>query len=84
MLPNIIIALVVMAVCFGSKAMNQVMDKDRIDIPYETQDQLFHDKTESKYGYRGSQREGWPAPEKEQRCRAGGLKQKIKMRLIPH
>lgn len=45
------------------KAMKQALDKARIDMPYKTQVQLFHDQTESTDGDRGSQREGWPAPE---------------------
>ncbi len=45
-------------------AIKQALDKARIDMPYVTQVQLNHDQTESLDGDRGSQREGWPAPEK--------------------
>ncbi|WP_312745748.1 hypothetical protein [Candidatus Nitrospira neomarina] len=38
------------------------MDKAGIDMPYETQVQLFHDQTESMDGDRATQRQGWPAP----------------------
>ncbi len=45
------------------KAIKLALDEARIDMPYETHVQLFHDQTESSDGDRGSQREGWPAPE---------------------
>ena len=45
------------------KAIKQALDKARIDMPYETQVNLFHDQSESTDGDRGSQREGWPATE---------------------
>jgi small-conductance mechanosensitive channel len=44
------------------KAIKEALDGARIDMPYETQVQLFHDQTEMTDGVRGSQREGWPAP----------------------
>jgi small-conductance mechanosensitive channel len=46
------------------KAMKLALDKAGIDMPYDTQVQLFHDQTEAKDGIRGTQREGWPAPKK--------------------
>ena len=42
-------------------AVKNALDKAGIDLPYETQVQLFHDQTESMDGVRGKQREGWPA-----------------------
>ncbi len=45
------------------RAIKQALDEARIDMPYETAVQLIHDQTESTDGDRGSQREGWPAPE---------------------
>ncbi|QEA37870.1 mechanosensitive ion channel family protein [Pistricoccus aurantiacus] len=45
------------------KAMKEALDEARIDMPYETNVQLFHDQTETTDGDRGAQREGWPAPE---------------------
>ncbi len=44
-------------------AIKLALDAARIDMPYETQVQLFHDQSESKDGIRGTQREGWPAPQ---------------------
>jgi small conductance mechanosensitive channel len=43
-------------------AIKNALDKAGIDMPYETQVQLFHDQTESRDGDRAAQREGWPAP----------------------
>lgn len=43
------------------KAIKSALDKAGIDLPFETQVQLFHDQTESMDGIRGKQREGWPA-----------------------
>ena len=45
------------------KAIKLALDEARIDMPYETQVQLFHDQTEAGDGDRGAQREGWPATE---------------------
>ncbi len=44
------------------QAIKRGLDKAGIDLPYETQVQLFHDQTEADDGVRGAQREGWPAP----------------------
>jgi small-conductance mechanosensitive channel len=46
------------------KAIKLALDEAKIDMPFETRVQLFHDQTESTDGDRGSQREGWPAPDK--------------------
>ena len=43
--------------------VKEALDAARIDMPYETRVQLFHDQTEASEGNRGEQREGWPAPE---------------------
>ncbi|MEO5732457.1 MAG: mechanosensitive ion channel family protein [Rubrivivax sp.] len=43
-------------------AIKLALDQAGIDMPYDTQVQLFHDQTESDDGLRGSQREGWPKP----------------------
>ncbi len=42
------------------RAVKLALDEAGIDMPYDTQVQLFHDQTESKDGIRGEQREGWP------------------------
>lgn len=44
------------------RAIKLALDKARIDMPYETNVQLFHDQTEETDGRRGEQREGWPPP----------------------
>ncbi|MFD2255439.1 mechanosensitive ion channel family protein [Luteolibacter algae] len=46
-------------------AVKKALDEAKIDMPYDTRVHLFHDQTESEDGVRGSQREGWPAPESE-------------------
>ncbi len=43
-------------------AIKLALDKAGIDMPYDTQVQLFHDQTEADDGLRGAQREGWPKP----------------------
>lgn len=45
------------------ESIKGALDDAGIDMPYETQVQLFHDQTEADDGDRQSQREGWPAPE---------------------
>ena len=42
-------------------AAKEALDAAGIDMPYDTQVQLFHDQTEEVDGRRGEQREGWPA-----------------------
>nr|WP_299244789.1 mechanosensitive ion channel family protein [uncultured Halomonas sp.] len=44
------------------KAIKLALDEARIDMPYDTTVQLFHDQTEATDGDRGAQREGWPSP----------------------
>ncbi len=46
-------------------AIKSALDKAKIDMPYETQVQLFHDQTETVDGNREAQREGWPADGKQ-------------------
>ncbi|MEO6408617.1 MAG: mechanosensitive ion channel family protein [Burkholderiaceae bacterium] len=43
-------------------AIKLALDEAGIDMPYDTQVQLFHDQTEADDGRRGEQREGWPRP----------------------
>lgn len=44
------------------EAIKASLDKEGIDMPFETVVQLFHDQTEETDGVRGEQREGWPQP----------------------
>lgn len=43
------------------RSVKRALDEAGIDMPYETQVQLWHDQTEASDGDRSSQREGWPA-----------------------
>ncbi|MEO5754709.1 MAG: mechanosensitive ion channel family protein [Chthoniobacterales bacterium] len=43
------------------QAIKEGLDAAGIDMPYDTQVQLFHDQTEASEGDRSQQREGWPA-----------------------
>ncbi|MGI8431669.1 MAG: mechanosensitive ion channel family protein [Chthoniobacterales bacterium] len=43
------------------QAVKEGLDAAGIDMPYDTQVQLFHDQTEAGEGDRSQQREGWPA-----------------------
>ncbi|UVW29296.1 mechanosensitive ion channel family protein [Massilia sp. H6] len=45
------------------RSIKEALQEARIDLPYETSVQLFHDQTEAEDGDRSRQREGWPAPE---------------------
>jgi small conductance mechanosensitive channel len=42
-------------------AIKQKLSENGIDLPYPTQQILFHDQTEETDGDRAQQREGWPA-----------------------
>lgn len=44
-------------------AIKIALDEAGIDMPYDTQVQLFHEQTEDVDGVRGTQREGWPKRE---------------------
>ena len=41
--------------------VKEALDEAGIDMPFDTQVQLWHDQTEATDGDRSSQREGWPA-----------------------
>ena len=43
------------------RAAKLALDEAGIDMPYDTQVQLFHDQTEATDGHRSKQREGWPS-----------------------
>lgn len=43
-------------------AIRDALDREHIDMPFETQVHLFHDQTEAHDGDRDAQREGWPSP----------------------
>lgn len=45
------------------QAIKEALDDAGIDMPYDTQVQLFHDQTEATDGDRDEQREGWPSGE---------------------
>lgn len=47
------------------RAVKHALDDAGIDMPYDTQVQLFHDQTEETDGDREAQREGWPTPRKD-------------------
>lgn len=42
-------------------AIKNTLVENGIDLPYPTQQILFHDQTEETDGDRSRQREGWPA-----------------------
>lgn len=42
------------------RGVKKAFDKAGIDMPYDTQVQLFHDQSEAGDGRRSEQREGWP------------------------
>lgn len=48
------------------KGIKDVLDGARIDMPYETVVNLFHDQTEEYDGQPSKQREGWPEREEGQ------------------
>ncbi len=59
-------------------AIKRKLSENGIDLPYPTQQILFHDQTEETDGDRALQREGWPAGNKEvpkPRSISGSLKQ---------
>lgn len=45
------------------RSIKDALDEAGIDMPYDTQVQLFHDQTEAHDGDRDAQREGWPRGE---------------------
>jgi small conductance mechanosensitive channel len=56
-------------------ALKRVLVENGIDLPFPTQQILFHDQTEETDGDRARQREGWPARGEDPRPRsiAAGL-----------
>jgi small-conductance mechanosensitive channel len=46
-------------------AIKKRLTEHGIDLPFPTQQILFHDQTEETDGDRGRQREGWPADQAE-------------------
>jgi small conductance mechanosensitive channel len=56
-------------------ALKQALQESGIDLPFPTQQILFHDQTEETDGDRARQREGWPARGEDPRPRgvAAGL-----------
>ncbi|NJR51517.1 MAG: mechanosensitive ion channel family protein, partial [Leptolyngbyaceae cyanobacterium CSU_1_3] len=46
-------------------AIKQTLTANGIDLPFPTQQILFHDQTEDTDGDRTRQREGWPAGQKQ-------------------
>lgn len=65
-------------------AIKNKLTANGIDLPYPTQQILFHDQTEETDGNRSRQREGWPAGNNEvpqPRSIGGSLSQLAKMRV---
>jgi small-conductance mechanosensitive channel len=64
-------------------AIKNKLTANGIDLPYPTQQILFHDQTEETDGDRSRQREGWPAGENEvpqPRSTGGSLRHLAEMR----
>lgn len=65
-------------------AIKQKLVANGIDLPFPTQQILFHDQTEATDGDRTHQREGWPAGTGEvpkQRTIGGSLRQLVEQRV---
>ena len=65
-------------------AIKKKLTANGIDLPFPTQQILFHDQTEETDGNRSRQREGWPAGNKEvpkPRSIGGSLRKLAQMRL---
>ncbi len=63
-------------------AIKNKLTANGIDLPFPTQQILFHDQTEETDGNRSRQREGWPAGNKEvpnSRSISGSLKKLVEM-----
>jgi small-conductance mechanosensitive channel len=63
-------------------AIKQKLNENGIDLPFPTQQILFHDQTEETDGDRTRQREGWPAGKGEApqpRKIAGAMEQVVKV-----
>lgn len=64
-------------------AIKNKLTANGIDLPFPTQQILFHDQTEETDGIRSRQREGWPAGNKEvpnSRSISGSLRKLVEMR----
>lgn len=64
-------------------AIKNKLAANGIDIPFPTQQILFHDQTEETDSDRSRQREGWPAGKREipkTRSISGSLRQLAEMR----
>jgi small-conductance mechanosensitive channel len=64
-------------------AIKKTLTANGIDLPFPTQQILFHDQTEETDGDRSRQREGWPAGNKEvpnSRSISGSLRKLVEMR----
>ncbi len=64
-------------------AIKNKLTANGIDLPFPTQQILFHDQTEETDGDRSRQREGWPAGNKKvpnSRSISGSLKKLVEMR----
>lgn len=64
-------------------AIKKTLTANGIDLPFPTQQILFHDQTEETDGDRSRQREGWPAGKREvpkPRSISGSLRQLAEMR----
>lgn len=64
-------------------AIKNKLTANGIDLPFPTQQILFHDQTEETDGNRSHQREGWPAGNQEvpnSRSISGSLKKLVEMR----
>jgi small-conductance mechanosensitive channel len=63
-------------------AIKNQLTANGIDLPFPTQQILFHDQTEETDGDRSRQREGWPAGNKEvpnSRSISGSLRKLVEM-----
>jgi small-conductance mechanosensitive channel len=58
-------------------AIRNAFSEKGIDLPYQTQQILFHDQTEEIDGDRSRQREGWPA-RNNQAPKPGGIARAIR------
>jgi small-conductance mechanosensitive channel len=64
-------------------AIKNKLTANGIDLPFPTQQILFHDQTEETDGDRSRQREGWPAGNKDvpnSRSISGSLRNLVEMR----
>ncbi|HEY9905982.1 MAG TPA: mechanosensitive ion channel family protein, partial [Thermosynechococcaceae cyanobacterium] len=65
-------------------AIKNKLTANGIDLPFPTQQILFHDQTEETDGDRSRQREGWPAGNQDvpnSRSISGSLRKLVEMRM---